>query len=678
MNKKIICIFVVSIFLFTSLSVVTSAEENDNEDLITLNYSFNEPTINKVAIENIEYDKVSVEDAPCVGNPGEPFLPAKGAYILLPSNTKLVDISVIPGEITHLGSGFNIQPAPAVSSKEKISSQKKPIFDHTIYNSNNAFPEEIFTKIGLFKCKGYNILVLKLHPIKYYPISGDLYYYKDFSVKLTLENDEGSFSTVRNLIGDKNIVKNRVDNSELISTYANEFYPTINEEKNKFVIITTDELKNANGQYTFEDLKNKRISQGITSKIVTVEEIVTNPDFWADGTWGDLNPLNPFLITMPMVSSDDYYNDTAAKIRNFIRYAYMTWDTEFVLLGGDDDTIPGRELVTQGQYISDIYYACLDGSYNNYGFFYFGYPSNNEYEQVDLLAEVFVGRACVDNSEDVYNFTSKSIKYTEQSKTDPYLRNALFLGEILASPPFDDEYFYGSDYLENLIEGSDYGGYTTVGFSSEKFNIKRWYKEDNYWNGDDLIKRLNIPYYYIHIINHDGHASSGRNMCLLNSDIPRLRNEQTFFAYSSGCYSGAFDVSYYDCFAEQITVKTKYGAFAGIWNTAEGYFSDDHYDCPSIRFEREFWDAIFGENITEIGKANQDSKEDNLWRVDEKCMRKTYYELTLFGDPTISFIEPETKSKAKNNPGWKDNLSILDFLQNHQILFQLFQRVLKI
>ena len=71
-------------------------------------------------------------------------------------------------------------------------------------------------------------------------------------------------------------------------------------------------------------------------------------------------------------------------------------------------------------------------------------------------------------------------------------------------------------------------------------------------------------------------------------------------------------------------------------------------DGKSQRFIREFWDAVFCEEIKVISRANQDSKEDNLWRIDEKYMRYCYYELNYFGDPSIAFIEPKSKGKIKD------------------------------
>ncbi|UCH71994.1 MAG: PKD domain-containing protein, partial [Thermoplasmatales archaeon] len=57
--------------------------------------------------------------------------------------------------------------------------------------------------------------------------------------------------------------------------------------------------------------------------------------------------------------------------------------------------------------------------------------------------------------------------------------------------------------------------------------------------------------------------------------------------------------------------------------------------------------AIFGENIAEIGKANQDSKEDLLSSLNYACTRWCYYQLNLFGDPTLTFYQSDNKAPKK-------------------------------
>jgi len=90
-----------------------------------------------------------------------------------------------------------------------------------------------------------------------------------------------------------------------------------------------------------------------------------------------------------------------------------------------------------------------------------------------------------------------------------------------------------------------------------------------------------------------------------------------------------------------MNIKIDGGAYAVIMNARYGYGEFNSTDGPSQRYDREFWDAVFNpaEGFPELGKANSDSKEDNIYRINEDCMRWCCYELNLFGDPTVAFRE---------------------------------------
>ncbi|MCJ2534022.1 MAG: C25 family cysteine peptidase, partial [Candidatus Thermoplasmatota archaeon] len=74
-------------------------------------------------------------------------------------------------------------------------------------------------------------------------------------------------------------------------------------------------------------------------------------------------------------------------------------------------------------------------------------------------------------------------------------------------------------------------------------------------------------------------------------------------------------------------------------NARYGWFWSYSTDGDSQRFNREFWDAVFDEDMPEIGRANQDSKEDNLHIIGRSCIRWCYYQLNLFGDPSLAFFK---------------------------------------
>jgi hypothetical protein len=128
-------------------------------------------------------------------------------------------------------------------------------------------------------------------------------------------------------------------------------------------------------------------------------------------------------------------------------------------------------------------------------------------------------------------------------------------------------------------------------------------------------------------------------MHLYNSDILNyVENTELCFVYSQTCLAGHLDGT--DCWAEHMNIKIDEGAFAVVMNARYGYGAWESTDGPSQRFNRELWDAVFSESegYPEIGKANQDSKEDNIYRINESCMRWCCYELNLFGDPTVAFM----------------------------------------
>ncbi|MBU0984496.1 MAG: thrombospondin type 3 repeat-containing protein, partial [candidate division Zixibacteria bacterium] len=235
---------------------------------------------------------------------------------------------------------------------------------------------------------------------------------------------------------------------------------------------------------------------------------------------------------------------------------------------------------------------------------------------------------------EVNRFVSKTLGYV--TSTDPYLQKVLMVGEYLGFGGISD---YAADMMEQIEDGSSADGYTTIGIPSDVYTIDELFERDwagNDWPQSELVSRINND---LHIINHLGHGSPDYAMKLYNSDVlAQLTNDKHFFLYSQTCLAGYFDSTTMDGWAEQATIKTDYGAFAVVMNARYGWGSSYSTDGPSQRFDREFWDAVFNpaEAKPQIGRANHDSKEDNLYRIGESCMRWVYYEENLFGDPTIA------------------------------------------
>jgi len=582
-------------------------------ETLTVDYSFDRPEVIELTIDEVNYHRIVMPGVPCGGDIGSPALPARGARILIPCGQQVDKVEIVPGEKTLLGTGYMIEPVGApVALSVDPREYRLPTPNLEIYSRQAPFPKSKFKNIGVQSFRGYQILFLRLEPVEYLPTTGELWYYADLKVIVSTSPSQKRATLYRGLSKDKAEAEAKVDNPTQVSTYATA--SKSGAENFDLMIITSPGMETA-----FQPLKDYHDSTGIAT------EIFTNLD---------IGGFTPEII------------------RDFIREKYLNNGVDYVLIGDDDAMIPARRMYIQAQVYdqgyatdfsmpSDLYYACLDGTFDGDGDGRYGEPTDGEGGgDVDLVAEVYVGRATVDNVEDVTRFVNKTIQYL--SSSGPYLNKALVCSEDLYYPGAKH---YGYVQMEELIDGASTHGYTTTGFPSDLYTMDKMY--DYYWPGSwlpsDLYERVENG---VQIVNHLGHCNYEYALRLTPVDAILLANEDPCFIYTQGCYAGGFDTSDAECMAEMLTVKAEHGAFAAIMNArygwCEAYAHPSTADGASQRFNREFWDAVFNpaEDKPELGRANQDSKEDNLYRINDGAMRWCYYQLNLFGDPSVAIKRP--------------------------------------
>jgi PKD repeat protein len=582
--------------IMTMMIIQPTSAEGDNADIIELNYSFSEPEIIEVNMSNVTYHRVTLNGLPLMNETGYPLLPMKPVRVLLPQMSIVQSLEISYKNNISLGYNFNIELGP---EKSNISVEEQNELNvPTSFDYMKQYPIEIFKNYGIYNFRGYSFIYLNLYPVHYVWETGQLYYYDEITLSITTLQNGSINPLFRKGPNDEILLKYVVEDFSRLYSYNNSLQSSNSTLVNSshsydYVIITNENLKNSNGDYTFQDLVNYKNSKYVETTIITVEDIMNDPYY--------------------MNTTNHLFNDTQARIRNFIIDAYNNWGIEFVLIGGDINIIPVRKLFygigeTKDE-PSDLYYACLDGSFNYDEDYFWGEDTDGENsEDVDMIAEVYVGRTCVNNSEEVSNFVYKTLKY--EKTFDPYIEKVLMAGES----GFGNNLTY---IINKFPEGwSDYN--VSKLFDSE------WPGPGDKWPMSEIVDRINNG---INIICHIGHSSSAFNMRMNRPDVDDLTNDKHCFIYSEGCDAGYFIRD--DCIAEHFTVKTDNGAFAGIWNARTGT------PVTSTFFLKEFWDAIFNENIAEIGRANQDSKEDVFFNI---CYDKQIlYGLNLFGDPEISF-----------------------------------------
>ena len=659
-------VFLVILALGLSVILAQAAPKGSGNETgcLEITYDFPAPEV----IESGEYDTIRMKGLNRFGKPGLPVLPYKTARVLIPFNTEVTRIEVDPGKKVTLAGSHVIEPGqqPVPIGYDGPAEFTQPA--EAVYRSSRPFPEKRYGDSSTGCKQGYKFAMMNLHPVEYLPLDGIISYYPQMTVRVYTSTVSGKvpprgytpFNAASSakergylpprghlLPNEAKIIEGLVDNpgmmrrylpmeepasggsaaGEPLSTTSGEGVSTLLAPGNyEYVIITKQGLVDSTKEFTFQDLIDHKTARGTPTTLVTREWIYDN----YDGT------------------RPDGGSDKQTKIRNFIIDAYNTWGTKYVLLGGDGDganvggesgnnVIPARGFTGMGiqgetNIPSDMYYSCLDGSFDFDADGIYGESTDGPGGgEVDLFAEVYVGRAPVDSDAEVSNFVKKTIAYENTFVEDPSLKKALILGEDLGWT------YWGCDYKEEVRDGSCNHGYCTTGFPPG-WDITNLCDRDNVWDETDLLPLLNNG---IHLVNHLGHANVGYNMKIYNDDVDGLVNDQYFFAYSQGCYSGSFDNrttsagSYtdYDCIAEHLVTKGN-GAFAVVMNSRYGWGMQNSTDGPSQHFDREFFDAYFGEGIVNLGIINQDSKEDCAGYISaDPYGRWCAYQTNLLGDP---------------------------------------------
>lgn len=557
-------------------------------------------------------DKIEINNAFVMGKAGDPAIPLHSASLLMPFGEKASSI-----EIENIEFGETINNVDLSLVKKNVPFSLEDLSDYItkksdVYSRDQFFPS-LDTEPVNGMLAGHNISSFSFPSAVYNPVTKELKQIKniDFVINTINDSSRDSYNMLSNNEIKVDRIRKIVSNPELLNSYPNKS----TADKIDLLLISSNTLLPE-----FEDYLNFKRNNGFIVETISVEEI--------EGNYSG--------------------SDKQEKIRNCIIDFYQNHELDYVILGGDsaptntsNNIIPHRGFYCNPDDASyadsdipaDIYYSNLDGNWNT--------DNDNKYAEPgeeDFYSEIAIGRICVNTATEIANNVHKLRSYQETPVLSS-LENYLMVGELLW------EGTWGKQYLTQVSEGSDANGYTTEGFTS---NITRHtlYEMDANWSKSQLYGMFNNT--GLNMLHHLGHSATTYNMKLDNSDLTTTNftndgvTKGYVLGYSQGCYPGAFDnrdtspgVYVEDCFAEKITNMST-GEAAFIANSRYGWGEPGGTDGPSQYFHRQYADAIFGENITAIGYANSDSKEDNISFVAGNGMiRWCYYQLNLFGDPSL-------------------------------------------
>jgi hypothetical protein len=585
--------------LLSGTSSVECLDLTATAGLIQLEYDMPDLQIEQIeAGEAGPLSQVVLGDARLTGGTGQVMLPSVTTQVVIPYGYELADILVETGERIVLDGQYTLTEGDMLIASDGVTTAPMEWIDRS-----NGY--EI---VGLQGRRGVDILVLNFYPVEYSLQAGTLSYFDSMNLSVQLAPGDSASGQSQDILYRADEIRplsDQVDNPAALASYeaaegmsAAPLGSLVDPaDTYDYVIITNNALATASADYDMADFIAHKQSLGFDVAMVTVEDIYAN----YTGV------------------------DQQEQIRNFIIDAYNGWETDFVLLAGDWSVIPLRKLLVPGNspdlIDSDMYYQGLDGNFNADGDGYYGeYNGDNP----DYVSDVYLGRAVFGDVTKMSNWVYKTITY-ENSISDPYRYNALMVGEFLGLGGGVTE--YSKESLEQL---------RTWYFNQDPdFQVDTLYEKDQAWGPTEIIAEMNSDTYAIY--NHLGHSNGGIVMQTHQDDFDAyLTNENFFFAYSQGCWPGYLGPG--GSVAEHLTTHTRHGAAALMFNSTFGWYYPGYLDGPSHVLNRQFWDAMFGEGINQIGAMNADSHEDNLGDIGTWYIQAVIYGTTIFGDPSLEIV----------------------------------------
>ena len=145
-------------------------------------------------VQDIDGQKIEMEDFSQLMDPGKPLLPLKRFQILLPPGARAVSAEVIASSSNALPMHYDIQPfagflpllgSPQLDEEVARLNEEWQVNHDATYFSDNQFPDRIAWLGGAGTLRKYSYASIAFCPITYHPISGQLIYHD--RVKVAIE-----------------------------------------------------------------------------------------------------------------------------------------------------------------------------------------------------------------------------------------------------------------------------------------------------------------------------------------------------------------------------------------------------------------------------------------------------------------------------------------------------------
>jgi len=561
--------------------------------------------------------------------PGHPDLPMLSEMVELPAGERVVSVEVVSLATAVLSPVARVPTA--ARAKPGLGPIERTEPDPAIYGRAGFPPPSAQVELGYQGwMRGRHLASLRVNPVRWDAASGRLERIERLTVRLHLEPHVDTDVVPRERIVPEwedvgSPLAARPDAGPASDRFAQPFKPTqvpsVLGSPVAYVIVTTDALA-----AEFQRLADWKTRSGVPAVVRTLSFVRQEYPF---GT------------------------DDADRIRQFIRDAYGRWGTKWVLLGGDTEVVPHRNIFTtfyNGETIPcELYFSCLDGNWNADGDEIYGEGYFNAFtpgDACDLLPEVYVGRAPVANVTDAQRFVDKNFQYTRTPVGD-YEHQLMFFAEVLFPQSWQPGQAIqrdGAEFAEEVLPSLDPNPHLRFLRLYQNYLDPRWRPGSLEEMKAVVLDSLDAGYNMaIHIGHGYRNVMSVGDDTIENADAIALTNGNRLSnIYAIDCTSSAID---FPCLAEAFINAPNGGCVTSIGST--------RVDFPDYGrlFQAEYFRLMFEDSVTAVGEAQAKQKlpfvassaGDNIWRW-------TTTTLVMLGDPELRQWTATPRTLAVTHP----------------------------
>ena len=542
--------------------------------------------------------------------PGAPDLPLIPVVMWVDEGFRVTGVRVVSQTDVPLGTEVIAPVAkPAYEDRDGNLPAEERTENSAIYALDRPYPESVAQIKGDGWMRGRRLANLAVSPVRWNPVTGNLVLASELVLEILGESDavraEKPRSAPWDAREDADLARLALDlrttgsrSAPIQDTQPEAFWsptyrPSLDGSPVEYVIVTNAALAPA-----FQTLADWKTKRGVPTVVRTVEWIRQS---YPNGV------------------------DQAEQIRTFLLDAYENWGTLWAMLGGDTDILPCRyalhSIGTPPEAIpADYYFGCLNGNWNGDGDSGFGEAGNAPSgDGVDLIADLYVGRATVSTPASAAIFVNKVINYERGVMVNlQYPNSALILCERLSGSL--DGAIYGEDVRQRLPAG---------------MRVVRMYEEFQNYPGalpelrNPVLDSLRAGFGIVHHVGHGfRNTMSVGDGSLGNSDIDNLTNgARQSVVYAINCSSAAMD---FNAIGERFLKNGNGGGVAYIGSSRVASTGEGQI------FQNEFYETVFQDSVTAVGKALALTKILFAGQANGENVTRWYeFALTLLGDPEM-------------------------------------------